>query len=117
MVRAVVAADLMRLVAPVFGLLLFIPGCADISSGKKICAELTSARNVFLRAHSRSVDSVTRSLEYLSPPLFLPREGHRKETLELVARIMLGLLASAIAYFSIGVYSRFNASLFDWSWI
>ena len=80
LVRAVVAADLMRLVALRLSLTPFIPGCANFfRSEKKNCAELTDARSVFLRARSRPIGSVTRSLESFPPSPSLSRESHRKK--------------------------------------
>ena len=80
LVRAVVAADLMRLVALCLSLAPYIPGCANFSrSEKKTSAELTDARIVFLRARSRPIGSVTRSLESFPPSPSLSREGHRKK--------------------------------------
>ena len=80
LVRAVVAADLMRLVALCLSLTPFIPGCANFFPlREKNCAELTDARSVFLRARSRPIGSVTRSLESFPPSPSLSREGHRKK--------------------------------------
>ena len=80
LVRAVVAADLMRLVALCLSLTPFIPGCANFFfAQRKKCAELTDARSVFLRARSRPIGSVTRSLESFPPSPSLSREGHRKK--------------------------------------
>ena len=79
LVRAVVAADLMRLVALCLSLTPFIPGCANFFTQRKKCAELTDARSVFLRARSRPIGSVTRSLESFPPSPSLSREGHRKK--------------------------------------
>ena len=105
LVRAVAAADLMRLVALRLSLAPFKPGCAKkIFFSEKKCAELTDARSVFLRARSRPVGSVTRSLESFSPPPLFQGRATGKKILELVARGVLGLLASAIACFSVGVF-------------
>ena len=79
LVRAVAAADLMRLVALCLSLAPFIPGCANFFPLGKKCAELTDARSVFLRARSRPIGSVTRSLESFPPSPSLSRESHRKK--------------------------------------
>ena len=81
LVRAVVAVDLMRLVALCLSLTPFIPGCAKnfFPAQRKKCAELTDARIVFLRARSRPIGSVTRSLESFPPSPSLSRESHRKK--------------------------------------
>ena len=86
---------------------------------RKKCAELTDARSVFLRARSRPIGSVTRSLESFPPPLLFQGRATGKKILELVARNVLGLLASAIACFSIGVllFEVQCISFCDWSWI
>ena len=53
LVRAVVAADLMRLVALCLSLAPFYTRMRQFfRSEKKICAELTDARGIFLRARS-----------------------------------------------------------------
>ena len=80
LVRAVVTADLMRLVALLSFAHPFYTRMRQIfSAQRKKCAELTDARIVFLRARSRPIGSVTRSLESFPPSPSLSREGHRKK--------------------------------------
>ena len=80
LVRAVVAADLMRLVALLsFTHSFYTRMRQNFFAQKKTCAELTDARSVFLRARSRPIGSVTRSLESFPPSPSLSREGHRKK--------------------------------------
>ena len=125
LVRAVVAADLMRLVAPALACSFLYPDAPIFLLKKKnACAELTDVRNFFLRACSRSIGSVTRFLESFSPPFFGQGRATGKRLSSWWLKIMLGLLASAMAcFFSSGVYSRLKLVLnfllysFDWSWI
>ena len=80
LVRAVVAADLIRLVALCLSLTPFYTRMRPIFfRSEKKCAELTDARIVFLRARSRPIGSVTRSLDSFPPSPSLSREGHRKK--------------------------------------
>ena len=83
LVRAVVAADLMRLVALLSFTHSFYTRVRQnfffFFRSEKNCAELTDARSVFLRARSRPIGSVTRSLDSFPPSPSLSREGHRKK--------------------------------------
>ena len=120
LVRAVVAADLMRLVALCLSLAPFIPGCANFFAPKKNLRRADRCAQRFL-ARSLSTDRLCDQVpRFLSPlPLLFQGRATGKKILELVARNVLGLLASAIACFSVGVllFEVQCISSCDWSWI